>query len=712
MNTERDEIKARLIGELPRLIREKLPDARQSGTEYRVGSLSGEKGGSLSIETSGSGAGQWQDFATGDKGDALDLFARLEGLPEGTAFPEVLKAARAYLGMPEPGPRVTFNGQPSGTTHKATNAKSTSVDTPDPATRETSGRETARQTSGQGTPDWLPALIQQAQAALESGSTPAATRAREYVASRGLTSRLQAFGVIDDTVTMPAHWKPGYRNTVRGRLLIVYADETGQPYYFNARDLTGQHEDKYYKPSGLSMPAPFNAHALEEAKARGYLVLTEGELDAVSLSIAYGKKHPVIGCSGGTLPKGWHERIAAAGCEVLILADNDGGKGLEKAEALQAQLSGLEGAGPVRVLRLQGPHKDANDILKADGPAGLVQAVEDAAEAARHAGISDYLYITETWLAEINTRADRKHSYYTTGLPELDALLGGGYLEGLHLLGGITGGGKTSLALHIAMHNALEGRTVIYGSYEQSRLELWARIANRVTGIPQRAIKAGKYDQAGRTYRTADMLKDSEHWPKLQQLSKHLKVVEGGDAFSREAGEWTVNTLASTAQEIQEAQGSPPLIIIDYLQRMPPPPGVQTRDVRDRIGAVAGSLQTMLGRGAQAPVLALSSVGRASYNAEIFAKLPVDERLTAFKEAGELEYTSYTALTLYALPESKRGAQMQPPVSLDGRPQFLPRVLDLVKNREGKTGRLAVKWKPWADDWSGAIDYKTDKEPL
>lgn len=701
--SDKAEVKARLISDLPRLIQEKLPKARKSGTEYRVGDLSGAKGSSTSIETAGDDAGVWHDFNTETKGDVLDLFARLEGLPTGAPFPEVLKAARQYLGMPEPeaGPQVTING----TTHKATNAKSTSVDAPDQAT--------TREKQSQDKPDWLPAFIQQAQAALETGDSAAAARAREYIASRGLTTRLQAFGVIDDTVTMPPHWDADYSRGVRGRLLIVYQDERNQPCYFIARDLTGQADDKYkyLKPKGLSMPAPFNAPALAEAEKRGTLILTEGELDALSLTIAYGKRHPVIGCSGGTLPKGWHERIAAAGCEVLILFDTDK-PGIDKAEAMRAKLSGLEGAGPVRILRLQGPHKDANDILRADGPAGLVQAVEDAAEAARHAGISDYLYVTETWLSEINTRADRKHSYYTTGLPALDKLLGGGYLEGLHLLGGITGGGKTSLALSIAMHNALEGRTVIYGSYEQSRLELWARIASRVTGIPQRAIKAGKYDDRGREYRTVDMLKDSEHWPKLQQLSKHLKVVEGGDAFSRQAGEWTVNTLASTAQEIQEAQGSPPLIIIDYLQRMPPPPEVNTREVRDRIGAVAGSLQVMLGRGAQAPVLALSSVGRASYNAENFAKLPVDERLTAFKEAGELEYTSYTALTLYALPESKRGQEMNPPRNLDGSPQFLPRTLDLVKNREGKTGRLAVKWRPWADDWSGAIDYKTDKEAL
>src|SRR5690625_5590623 len=98
---------------------------------------------------------------------------------------------------------------------------------------------------------------------------------------------------------MPAHWDANYSRAARGRLLITYQDDHGQPAYFIARDLTGQADEKYkyLKPKGLSMPAPFNAPALEEAKTRGYLVLTEGELDALSLTIAYGKKHPVIGRS-------------------------------------------------------------------------------------------------------------------------------------------------------------------------------------------------------------------------------------------------------------------------------------------------------------------------------------------------------------------------------------------------------------------------------
>src|SRR5690606_24230150 len=113
-----------------------------------------------------------------------------------------------------------------------------------------------------------------------------------------------------------------------------------------------------------------------------------------------------------------------------------------------------------------------------------------------------------------------------------------------------------------------------------------------------------------------------------------------------------------------------------------------------------------------APILALSSVSRANYNPETFAKETAEQRLGAFKEAGELEYTSYTALLLYGLPESKRGKIMHPHQTVSGRPAFNPRTLDLVKNREGNTGRLAVKWQPERDEWLDAMPYGSDTEAL
>src|SRR5690606_28528321 len=75
-----------------------LPGGRKEGSEWRAGSVSGEKGQSLGVHLSGAKAGIWQDFATGEGGDLLDLWVACKG---GT-LAEALDAARAWLGVTRP----------------------------------------------------------------------------------------------------------------------------------------------------------------------------------------------------------------------------------------------------------------------------------------------------------------------------------------------------------------------------------------------------------------------------------------------------------------------------------------------------------------------------------------------------------------------------------------------------------------------------------
>lgn len=77
-----------------------LPGGRKEGSEWRAGSINGEKGQSLGVHLSGPKAGVWQDFATGEGGDLLDLWRAAKG---GT-LADALDAARAWLGVTRPEP--------------------------------------------------------------------------------------------------------------------------------------------------------------------------------------------------------------------------------------------------------------------------------------------------------------------------------------------------------------------------------------------------------------------------------------------------------------------------------------------------------------------------------------------------------------------------------------------------------------------------------
>lgn len=89
-----------------------LPGGRKEANEWRAGSVGGEKGHSLGVHLSGAKAGIWQDFATGEGGDLLDLWVACRG----GALADALEAARAWLGVsrPEPyrEPRKTYQRPP------------------------------------------------------------------------------------------------------------------------------------------------------------------------------------------------------------------------------------------------------------------------------------------------------------------------------------------------------------------------------------------------------------------------------------------------------------------------------------------------------------------------------------------------------------------------------------------------------------------------
>jgi hypothetical protein len=62
-----------LAARIETLARDLLPDGHREGAEWRCGSVSGEPGGSLGVHLVGAKAGVWADFATGQRGDAVDL---------------------------------------------------------------------------------------------------------------------------------------------------------------------------------------------------------------------------------------------------------------------------------------------------------------------------------------------------------------------------------------------------------------------------------------------------------------------------------------------------------------------------------------------------------------------------------------------------------------------------------------------------------------
>lgn len=72
-----------------------LPNGKRLGREWTVGSVDGESGGSCKVCVGGNKPGIWSDFATGEKGDLIDLWRITRGL----TMAETIKEVKDYLGV-------------------------------------------------------------------------------------------------------------------------------------------------------------------------------------------------------------------------------------------------------------------------------------------------------------------------------------------------------------------------------------------------------------------------------------------------------------------------------------------------------------------------------------------------------------------------------------------------------------------------------------
>jgi twinkle protein len=91
------ELAAMLARDAEGVARMLLPNGKREGAEWRAGSLDGEAGKSLGVHLTGQKAGVFCDFATGEGGDLLDLWAATRNIGIGEACTQV----RDYLGVRE-----------------------------------------------------------------------------------------------------------------------------------------------------------------------------------------------------------------------------------------------------------------------------------------------------------------------------------------------------------------------------------------------------------------------------------------------------------------------------------------------------------------------------------------------------------------------------------------------------------------------------------
>jgi len=231
--------------------------------------------------------------------------------------------------------------------------------------------------------------------------------------------------------------------------------------------------------------------------------------------------------------------------------------------------------------------------------------------------------------ADIARKSDGHLSGASTGLTDLNNLLGGFHRSDLIILAGRPAMGKTALATNMAFHVATTTRTgemaapVAFFSLEMSAEQLGNRILSERARIGSDQIRRGKLD--------------SEEFERLIAASN---TISSAPFFIDDTPSLSVSQLASRARRLKRTSGLG-LIVVDYLQLLTPQLGVRSENRVQEISNISRTLKAVA-KELDVPVLALSQLSRAVEQRE-------DKRpnLADLRESGSIEQDADVVMFVY-----------------------------------------------------------------
>ena len=412
---------------------------------------------------------------------------------------------------------------------------------------------------------------------------------------------------------------------------------------------------------------PFNLDALYQDQP---VIIVEGEIDALSIldvggnALALGgvKYDPILAAVDAKKPE-----------QPLIVALDNDETGIREAANFEAALK-QRGIKAMRVNLFEG-FKDANEMLQHDREK-LREAVASVTDTESEQRREYMASRASAHLAEfIKGISDSVNTLcYTTGFSNLDKVLDGGLYEGLYTIGAMTSLGKTTFVMQIADAIAQSGNDVLIIALEMARSELMAKSISRHT--MQLATERGISTANAKTARG---ITDGKRWDDYNQTERGL-IEAAATAYETYAdhvyihegiGDIGIARIRDLVERHIRYTGNKPLLIIDYMQILPPA-DVRATDKQNTDTAVLEMKR--LSRDKKIPVIAISSFNRTGYNQ--------DANFSQLKESGAIEYGSDVVLSLQLRGAGEKGFN---PTELK---KANPRPIELVvlKNRQGKVG--------------------------
>jgi len=261
-------------------------------------------------------------------------------------------------------------------------------------------------------------------------------------------------------------------------------------------------------------------------------------------------------------------------------------------------------------------------------------------------------------MERIDARRSGKAAGRTSGIPELDEMVGGLGGGRLIVAAARPGMGKTALALNIAEWAAAR-ETVFIASKEMGATELAERSLASASGIGVSGLQKARYLDA------TDM----------RRLDAGYEAVRGLPIVIDDSAGGTVADVAAHARRIKSRSPLPlGLVVVDYIQLLESDPdGKGSRESRqEAVSRISRRLKT-LARELDVPVLALSQLNRA-----VEAREDRRPRMSDLRESGAIEQDADQVVLIHR------------PEYYD--PNDNPGTAELIvaKNRHGATGTVKV----------------------
>lgn len=245
-----------------------------------------------------------------------------------------------------------------------------------------------------------------------------------------------------------------------------------------------------------------------------------------------------------------------------------------------------------------------------------------------------------------------------TGFTRLDRLTAGLQPSNLIVVGGRTSMGKTTFALNVAMHAALnEDVGVLIFSLEMSKVELSERLL-----CTHARIESGDY----RTGRISD--------DRFVDIVTSTGVLSNAPIYIDDTGDITMLEIRSKARQLiaREKIG---LIIVDYIQLMHIP-GFREGRVQE-VSRIARDLK-VLAMELEVPVVAVSQLRRPPATVSKEKKPSLED----LRESGAIEQNADLVVLIYR-PEMDNPKDLE----MKGIAE-----INLAKHRNGETGQFKLAW--------------------